>query len=71
MLYQFDTAGQSASSALLRVDQYFDFIITNAGNAASHKDLIQKGRSMFKGISGIVGSSVLIASQTSFLMNFL
>lgn len=60
MLYQFDTA------VLLSVDQYFDFIITNAGNAASHKDLIQKGRSMFKGISEIVGRSVLIANQNSF-----
>ena len=62
----FDTAGRRDSSTFCRVDRLFDFINANAENAASHKYVVQNGRSMFRAISESVGNSVLIQSQNSF-----
>ena len=37
-----------AFSTLFRVDEYFDFISINAKNTASHKCMVQNGRSRFR-----------------------
>lgn len=63
---RFDTAGCRASSMFSRVDWYFDFIVSNSENATLHKCLVQRGRSMFKATSEIVGNFPLIWSQHSF-----
>ena len=47
-------------------DNVIHGILINAENAASHKYVVQNGRSMFRAISESVGNSVLIPSQNSF-----
>ena len=61
----FDTAGHR-ESLLFRVNQYFDFIIVSATNAASYKYIVLNGISTFRDISEFVGNSVLTPSQNSF-----
>lgn len=65
----FDSAEHRTSSMFFRVDQCFDFVTVNAKNITLHKYTVQNGRSKFRAILEIVGSSALNPSQNS-LNNF-
>lgn len=54
------------SSMFSRVGRYSNFILMNAENDTLHKYVIQNGRRMFRGISEIVGLSILVPRQNLF-----
>ena len=60
-----DKAGRRASSTVSKADWFFDLMVVSFENAASHKYVVQKGKSLSKARSERVGYSFLVLIQKS------
>ena len=60
-----DNAGRRASSTVSKEDRVFDLMVVSFENAASHKYVVQKGKSLSRASSARVGCSFLVLIQKS------
>ena len=60
-----DNAGRRASSTVSKEDRVFDLMVVSFENAASHKYVVQKGKSLSRASSARVGYSFLVLIQKS------
>ena len=60
-----DNAGRRASSTVSKEDRFFDLMVVNVENAASHKYVVQKVKSFSRASSERVGYSFLVLIQKS------
>ena len=60
-----DNAGRRASSTVSKEDRFFDLMAVSFENAASHKYVVQKGKSLSRASSERVGYSFPVLIQKS------
>ena len=60
-----DNAGRRAPSAVSKEDRRFDLMVVSFENAALHKYVVQKGKSLSRARSERVGYSFLVLIQKS------
>jgi len=60
-----DNSGRRASSTVSKEDRFFDLLVVIFENAALHKYVVQKGKSLSRASSERVGYSFLVLIQKS------
>ena len=58
-----DNVGRRASSTVSKEDRFFDLMVASFKNAASHKYVVQKGKSLSRASSERVGIHFLSLSK--------